>query len=309
MGGAGSFEDEWPDLAGRLRATLNARGVGPWLRDDVVQETGLRLFNVWKKVDPARSPWGLTLKIANNLLWDHAHDKTRREVVGSIPEVQDDHDTERAALARLQLGRVRQALSHLKPSHRTVLLAEIGEAAALDGSRNRIKVLRLRARLALKGELGPFAPAGVAMRIRSLKAAIERRLATLTRDPDGVAASIASVFLAATLVFTGAGIDRTSPRTQESPPQALRLLGADDIGGSHFYRGIASLKKSPNLSEAKDRLKKHPFNFCLGPLGCNQHPEKSEPVLREAVKRTNKTIKQASRAHKKVWRKINEVLP
>jgi len=165
MGGcAGDFEDEWPQLASRLRATLSARGIGSWQRDDIVQETGLRLFKMWDRVDPTRSPCGLTLKIANNLLWDHAHDKERSEIVGSVPDLQDDHDTERAALARMELTRVRRALPLLSASHRSVLLAEIGYPSSLTGrSYAAIKVLRMRARRQLAALMDQASTFGVTL--------------------------------------------------------------------------------------------------------------------------------------------------
>lgn len=220
MGGsAGQFEDEWPQLAGRLRVALSARGVDPWLLDDVVQETGLRLFKMWEKVDPSRSPWGLTLKIATNLLWDHAHDKQRGEVVGNVPDVQDDHDTERAALARLELSRVRRALPLLSPSHRAVLLAEVGFPSTVTGrTQSALKVLRMRARRHLAALMDQASTFGVTLgwNVRQLAwrvlEPIKRNLTLAEPNSHSTAAGV----LALAALLTLPSLDASLPRSTGS---------------------------------------------------------------------------------------------
>ena len=90
----GSFEEDWPELQKGLQRNLARRGIPPWKADDVIQETGLRLFRCWENVDPERSPFGLALRIANNLMWDEARKHRGREILGEVPEKATAHDVE-----------------------------------------------------------------------------------------------------------------------------------------------------------------------------------------------------------------------
>ena len=103
-GGQMSFETEWPDLSRKLQARLSRRGLSSWVIDDIVQETGLRLFRKWDDVDPNRSVWGLALTIANNLLWESMRRKSASEVIGEVPEHAADLDVERSSFARMRLA-------------------------------------------------------------------------------------------------------------------------------------------------------------------------------------------------------------
>ena len=152
--GLGAFEQEWPELARRLACALRRRNVAPWLVDDIVQETGLRLYRMWDQVDPTRSVWGLVLTISKNLLWDETHRRTARELLIEVPERPNDQDVERAGIARLELWRVSRALDKLSPAHRSVLLAEVdGEARQVEVSPAATKMMRMRARRRLSALL------------------------------------------------------------------------------------------------------------------------------------------------------------
>ena len=140
------FEEAWPELAARLGANLRRRRVSPWLVDDIVQETGLRLFKMWDSVDPELSPWGLSLTIAKNLLWDSTHRQAAREVLVDPPEQTTSYDVENAGIARLELKRVGRALGKMSHSYRSVLLAELGGADVPSTSPAATKMLRMRAR-------------------------------------------------------------------------------------------------------------------------------------------------------------------
>jgi hypothetical protein len=146
MGADRSFEEEWPELSRRVRNSLTARGASSWVRDDILQETALRLFRMWDQVDAERSPCGLALTIAHNLLWDEQHRKAPGEVLGLIPDVPGNHDVERSGIAREELGRVYRLLPRLKSSQRSALLAEIGGPEPAMSSGDALKMLRLRAR-------------------------------------------------------------------------------------------------------------------------------------------------------------------
>ena len=154
-----SFEEWWAELGEAVRAWLLRRRVPPHLVDDIVQETGLRLFKMWDEIDAMRSPRGLAFTIASNLLWDERNRRAAREVVGEVPE-RSCEDVETAGIARLELARVKHAMRRLNPQQRAVLLAEIGDAEGPSASPDAIKMMRLRARRRLTALL-ESAPAGL----------------------------------------------------------------------------------------------------------------------------------------------------
>ncbi len=145
---ARTFEEEWPDLARRLHSMLAGKRIPAGKREDIVQETGLRLFRMWAAVDPERPVWALAVTIALNLVRDEARRGIGREVLGFVPDIANPHeDVERSGLARIELGRVERALLELTPAHRSILLAEVGDAEpATDRGPNAVKMLRMRAR-------------------------------------------------------------------------------------------------------------------------------------------------------------------
>lgn len=160
-----TFEEWWAELADAVRAWLLRRRVPPHLVDDIVQETGLRLFKMWDEIDAMRSPRGLAFTIASNLLWDERNRGSSREIPGDIPE-QSCEDVERAGIARLELARVRRAMGRLNPQQRSVLLAEIGDVEAPIGSPAAVKMMRMRARRRLTAILESV-PAGAFVFLRS----------------------------------------------------------------------------------------------------------------------------------------------
>lgn len=150
---ATSFESEWRAVTPAVERFLVARGVPKWLRDDVIQETALRLYRVWDTVDLERGATGLALTIARNALWDERNRRRVVELSGSLPETAAADDVERAGIARLELRRVRDVLGRLSPSHRSVLLAEVGHGFEASGSNDATKMLRLRARRKMRSLL------------------------------------------------------------------------------------------------------------------------------------------------------------
>ena len=142
-----SFEAVWPDLERRIHRFLGSKKVPDSQREDVVQETGLRLYRMWDQVDPAGSPIGLALTIAMNIVRDNARRDSHRTVVEIEPEIPAICDVERSGLARLELSRVRRALTELTPAQRSVLLSELDRnQRPPDASPAAIKMLRMRAR-------------------------------------------------------------------------------------------------------------------------------------------------------------------
>lgn len=210
----GSFERDWPELMVRVQNSLRRRGVPEWLRDDIVQETGLRLFKMWDDVDPERSPYGLALRIANNLLWDHFRLRQNREVLGDVPEHAAPNDVEHTGLARIELARVRKALPRLSEAHRSVLLAEIDNAVEVpDSSPAAVKMMRMRARRRLTQILehvsGFVGYLGFEVRRRTVKArAVLERSSMLA---EGTAAAVSGVVATITVVTGATAIALATP--------------------------------------------------------------------------------------------------
>ena len=197
---AGSFESEWRVVAPAVERFLVARGVPKWLAEDVLQETALRLYRVWDTVDPERGATGLALTIARNALWDERNRRRVVELPGSLPDTAAADDVEGAGIARLELRRVRDVLSLLSPSHRSVLLAEVGHGFEPSGSNDATKMLRLRARRKMRSLLETAsAGAFAAISPRSLW----RTVRSLRRDGIALAAPTAVMAACGMVVLLG----------------------------------------------------------------------------------------------------------
>lgn len=207
--GTRMFEEQWPDLARRLDAMLAGKRVPAHKRDDIVQETGLRLFRMWDQVDPDRPLWALVVTIALNLLRDEARKRPEREVLGLVPDRAADQDVERAGLARLEWHRVQRAMDQLSPAHRSILMAELGdESATSSRGANATKMLRMRARRRLSALLDVASASGLVfgLRIRRLFD-LERHVIavrSLLGQSENVAAPAAAGFLSAVALFAAA---------------------------------------------------------------------------------------------------------
>jgi DNA-directed RNA polymerase specialized sigma24 family protein len=137
-----------------LDRALRGRRLNREEREDVVQETGLRLFCKWDEVDPARPLEPLALTIAFNLLRDEARAAARREARPLPFTEMSVHSVEEEALARLELSHLAGALRGLTSMQRDALLAEIGDGLDSNRASAASKMLRLRARRNLRNALG-----------------------------------------------------------------------------------------------------------------------------------------------------------
>jgi DNA-directed RNA polymerase specialized sigma24 family protein len=142
------FEHQWPSIQSGLKSLLARKKVPTLEHEDLIQETALRLYGMWGRVDPTRSPWPLAVTIALNLVRDGTRHRPIRELSSAeVPDVPDLHEVERAGLARVELGRVRAALGELSPAYRQSLLVEVGDATArADAGAAAQKMTRVRAR-------------------------------------------------------------------------------------------------------------------------------------------------------------------
>lgn len=261
-----TFERHWPELASRVNGSLARRGVPPWLRDDIVQETGLRLFKMWHDVDPDRSPYGLALTIANNLLWDSVQRNREREILGEIPDSADAHDVERASIARLELARVGRSMRDLSPAHRGVLLAELDDQAPRPAaSPAAVKMLRMRARRRLTALLEQASAVGGLAGLEFRKRALRLR-AFLERNHlvvDGAAAAVTSVVATVTLI-TGVSVIARADSASQIP-----------FAGSVNVRASAGTAEVSVLSGAGDANR--PINGNVSPSERSATEERKSP--------------------------------
>lgn len=147
------FERHWPGLSVRLDRFLASRRVSPSLRDDLIQETAIRLYGMWTKVDRSRHPWPLTMTIALNLLRDAGRASRHGEICAELPDLAGSQHVEAAGLARVELGRIAEALEELPTLQRAALMRELGENDAAFTTREAEKMLRMRARKRLRSIL------------------------------------------------------------------------------------------------------------------------------------------------------------
>ena len=218
----GHFEVEWPELERWLRSVLTRRGVRASVVDDLLQETAIRLYRMWDRIDE-RSPRALAWTIALNVAIDHHKKESRVQISHDIPDRASDLDVETASIARLELARVRRALEELTPPQRAVLLADVGDGEEIEASPAATKMLRMRARRKLRLVLDGSKAGGFifAMRRWSWKVAKTMRAnVPVLEVPVGAVAGIC----AATLAIAVPAITLATPRAS-----AAGLMGRDSM--------------------------------------------------------------------------------
>ena len=122
---APEFDDVWSEMRDRLGRVLAARGVPAQDREDLLQETALRLYRVWDNLDPEQPIWPYAVTIALNLWRDTLRSAAThvREVSPLVPyDNPDDLDVERTVIARQELATVSAALRALAPEQRRLVL-------------------------------------------------------------------------------------------------------------------------------------------------------------------------------------------
>lgn len=272
-----AFERTWPELERRLHAFLHNKNVPLCRREDLVQETGLRLFGMWERVDPARPIWRLAVTIALNLLRDEARRNGRREVLGPVPEIATAYDVEEAGLARLELDRVRHALAELSSVHRSVLLRELGDGAELkDRGANAIKMLRLRARRELTALLSKT-ECGIALvgtrirhRVADARSFVEEMFVRVGGDeataPAAGALGLAALAIPMSLLISGVALERPSVPIFDPPSSSSFALttSPDKNVRAAPYADAAAAPSTRNLKSRPTRQALEPYRFSIG---------------------------------------------
>jgi DNA-directed RNA polymerase specialized sigma24 family protein len=228
----GDFESEWRAVAPSLDRVLTRRGVPAGMREDVMQETALRLYRSWERVDPDRPLLPLAVTIANNIVWDTRNHRSNVEVPGVVPDLPTNQDVEDSGIARLELRRVKDAMGRMSAPHRRVLLAEVGAAEAPEGSRDATKMLRLRARKKMRMLLdAASASAGIVGVRKGLWKVLRgsRRPAMSAGAPMAAATACGIVAL---LIVPGTGSIAGDPFKTAVAPSGValeRVVASDDL--------------------------------------------------------------------------------
>jgi DNA-directed RNA polymerase specialized sigma24 family protein len=231
-----TFEENWPEISSKLARLLAARRVPDCQRDDIMQETAVRLFRAWDRLDPAQGAWGLARAIALHAIADGAAARARYELE-ELAEVPDRSDPERAGIARFHLSSVRRALSQMSPIDRSILLAEVGAATSPALGRSAMKMARSRARRRLRilvEKPGSWATLPhLSLRIKTYgRRLMHERVLMYPQFAEGAIATM--VALALTVTTMGNGTDAAGPRRS-----------TDDIGPGRSIAVVAARTTEP----------------------------------------------------------------
>ena len=221
----GEFESSWRDLHPRLRALLAARRISPDRHEDLIQETALRLYGMWERVDQTRPSWPLAKTIVLNLVRDEFRTKRITEPLEASPEKAFDYDLEAQGIARIELERVRVALASLSELQRRALLVEIGVhpagvAAPVD------KMTRSRARKRLASLLQD---ASALVSLRWLRIPDLLHGAGLLRGAGTAGIACFACLFGASVIAIGAGPLATDAGAR--PTEAARVASGGSFGG------------------------------------------------------------------------------
>jgi hypothetical protein len=196
----------------------------------------LRLFRCWENVDPERSPFGLALRIANNLLWDEARKHRGREILGDVPERPAAHDVEELGLARMELHRARKLLDRLTPNHRSVLLAEVGAGELPERNSAATKMVRMRARKRLSALMTnassfgflPFTIKDLARRFSDFV----RRNNSFSEQAGATAVAAVSIITAAVVLSVPSEAPASAAERSLRPTPTTRSLGSAELASA-----------------------------------------------------------------------------
>lgn len=170
------FDGTWVEISRRLDRFLAAKGIPTHTREDVIQETAVRLWERWTRLDRSSPLWNLAVTIAMRLVYDEHRRRRKIELVAEVDAAAVGGEIQ--ALQHAQLREAVSTIGRLPRGYRNVLLAQIGEADSPTRNRNELNVLRFRARRALRQRLGRWAPSAVSVRFRDLWTRTERHLIT-----------------------------------------------------------------------------------------------------------------------------------
>jgi len=141
-----SWDDVWPEVAERVRRTLQRRRAPPDVIDEALQEAALR---AWSRADGFDSVEGM-VRWVTVVAWHQVIAEWRRQArvePGGVPERPASDDPTRTVEDRLSVEVVIQGLAQLNDVERSVILSGTVDSAVGDSAdRARTKMRRFRAR-------------------------------------------------------------------------------------------------------------------------------------------------------------------
>lgn len=148
------FDTEWSQVSKRIGGTLARRGVAASDREDILQETALRLFRSWDKLDETRPVEPYARVIANNVWRDALRRGPKEDPVEQLPEIVSAPDSvEHVCEVRDEFSRVRRALGAMRLDQSRLLYAvaaeEAGDVPAAPAT-DAVRMARMRARRQLR---------------------------------------------------------------------------------------------------------------------------------------------------------------
>jgi DNA-directed RNA polymerase specialized sigma24 family protein len=244
-----SFVERWPALERRLHRVLISMRVPDAWHDDVVQETSITMYRLWDKLDHSRPIWPFVRVVAERVAIAEGRRYSKVESRSEVPD-EADIDAETLALWRVDIERVRTALTSLSRRDREILLAEINEAPRPELRSSALKMTRMRARKRLREFLGDGG--AIFSVIPSLRSTISRLWTRPTTQvaarPEWMAALVAGTNILIAVVIGGAQlfvppvdvIDRFGDPLASPRATLVSALAQDEGGrvstGSHVSR-------------------------------------------------------------------------
>jgi RNA polymerase sigma factor (sigma-70 family) len=221
------FSGNWPTLSRKLGLHLGRFGVPLQDRDDVLQETALRLCRAWSRLDHERPVEPFARTIALNVWRDRWRRSRDHEVlVEELPEPRMPvPDVEQTAMARLELHRVGKALRQLRTSQQELVLDAMKQELAPaehEPVPAVLRMARMRARRSLAECVG---------RASATVAAI----VLVARKLGECASAAAPVALAVTLV-------------------AVALAGRSVAGRAHWNLGVPTTELRSQTVKAPSKM-------------------------------------------------------
>lgn len=252
------FEHIWPALSVRLHRLLARKKVSPWLAEDLVQETGLRLIRMWPEIDQAKPLWPLTATIALNLFRDEMRRAGSNESVQSLPESASVENVEERGMARVELRAVGGALAQMSARERNAILADLSDEAP-GPLASSVRMLRMRARRRLQHLMDHASVFGVAVGVQIRRAARELELIVGRVLPsDAERATAAAISLLAAVSF-GVAVAPTSPtEAAEASGADARITSAagKQPGASSAVSSLAARASTTQAASSRDATRK-----------------------------------------------------
>lgn len=258
------FDEVWPTLAPRVSDHLARRGVPACERDDVLQETAIRLYRNWQRFDLDRALAPLAVKVATNV-WLNMRDlsASRHEVpTGVVPDRAADYDVEEACTTKAELRRVFTVVRGLRSADQHAIRGIVADEVAPPATQvtdTATRVARHRARQRLLAAL-KYAGAFVGCLLAWLRPA--RRSAPLATSTGFLAVSMALIGIASLPGLAHQSrpsqpvLSDATNRTSVSPAQKNALphgtRSTNPLGGGHAATPSGPHAKAPYWTVGDD---------------------------------------------------------